>query len=178
MAGGGLLAAMGVIRPRRGRRARPMPSPADDRRPADLRGTMTAVGASKGWQLRGQGVMNASRTSAGLLAALLLAGCTAPAGHEPVTGNVAGRLLREGGPAGQGSQPGLRPMSGPVTFTSAHRRVTVRVGNSGIFSVRLPPGRYRVSGPCSRPSPVTVTARHTVHVKIICIVPRGSPPSA
>ena len=122
--------------------------------------------------------MNASRTCAGLLAALLLAGCTAPAGHEPVTGDVAGRLLREGGPPGQDGQPGLRPMSGAVTFTSAHRRVTVQVGNSGIFSVQLPPGRYRVSGPCSRPSPVAVTARHTVHVKIVCIVPEGSPPSA
>jgi hypothetical protein len=124
-------------------------------------------------------MMNASRAAAGLLAALLLAGCTAPAGHGPATGDVAGRLLREGGPPGQGGQPGLRPMPGTVIFTSAaHRRVTVRVGNSGIFSVRLPPGRYRVSGPCSRPSPVTVTAHHTAHVKIICIVPVGSPPSS
>jgi|SRR5215831_17427580 len=125
--------------------------------------------------------MNASRTAVGLLAALLLAGCAAPAGHGPVTGGVAGRLLRTGGPPGQGGQPGLRPMPGAVTFTSAtsaHRRVTVRVGDSGTFSVRLPPGRYRVSGPCSRPSPVTVTARHTAHVKIICVVPQGSPPSA
>jgi hypothetical protein len=121
--------------------------------------------------------MNASRTAAGLLMALLLAGCTAPAGHGPVTGHVAGRLLRTGGPPGQG-QPSLRPMPGTVTFTSAHRRVTVRVGDSGAFSVRLPPGRYRVSGPCSRPSPVTVTARNTAHVKIICVVPAGSPPSA
>jgi hypothetical protein len=122
--------------------------------------------------------MNASRTSAGLLA-VLLAGCTAPAGQGPVTGEVAGRLVREGGPPDQGSQPGQRPMPGTVTFTSAaHRRLTVRVGNSGTFTVRLPPGRYRVSGPCSRPSPVTVTARHTAHVKIICIVRVGSPPSA
>jgi hypothetical protein len=122
--------------------------------------------------------MNASRTAAGLLAALTLAGCTAPAGHGPVTGNVAGRLLRTGSPPGQGGQPDLRPMPGTVTFTSAHRRVTVRVGSSGSFSVRLPPGRYRVSGPCSRPSPVTVTPRHTAHIKIICVVPQGSPPSS
>jgi hypothetical protein len=124
--------------------------------------------------------MNASRACAGLLAALLLAGCTAPAGHGAATGSVAGRLLRTGGPPGQGGQPSLRPMPGAVTFTatSAHRRVTVRVGSSGVFSVRLPPGRYRVSGPCSRPSPVTVTTGHTAHVKIICIVPQGSPPSA
>ena len=128
--------------------------------------------------------MNASRTAAGLLAVLLLAvlllaGCAAPAGHGPVKGEVTGRLLREGGPASPGGQPGQRPMPGTVTFTStSDRRVMVRAGSSGTFSVRLPPGRYRVSGPCSRPSPVTVTARHTVHVKIICIVPVGSPPSA
>jgi len=122
--------------------------------------------------------MNASRTSAGLLAVLLLAGCAAPAGHGPVTGDVAGRLLREGGPPGPGDQSGLRPMAGTVTFTSAAHRVTVRVGKSGTFSVRLPPGRYRVSGPCSRPAPVTVAAHHTAHVKIICIVPVGSPPAA
>ena len=122
--------------------------------------------------------MNASRTAAGLLAALMLAGCTAPAGNGPVTGNVAGRLLRTGGPPGQGAEPSLRPMPGALTFTSAHRRVTVHVGDSGSFTVRLPPGRYRVSGPCSRPSPVTVTPGHTAHVKIICVVPQGSPPSA
>jgi hypothetical protein len=121
--------------------------------------------------------MNASRICAGLLAALL-AGCAAPAGHGPVTGDVAGRLVREGGPPGPGGQPGQRPMPGTVTFTSAAHRVTVRVGKSGSFSAQLPPGRYRVSGPCSRPSPVTVTARHTAHVKIICIVPVGSPPSS
>jgi len=125
--------------------------------------------------------MNASRASAGLLA-VLLAGCTAPAGHGPVTGDVAGRMVRVGGPASPGGQPGQpsqRPMAGTVTITSAaHGRVTVRVGNSGSFSVRLPPGRYQVSGPCSRPKPVTVTARHTAHVKIICIVPEGSPPSS
>ena len=128
-------------------------------------------------------MVNPSRTAAGLLAVLLLAvlllaGCAAPAGHGPVKGEVTGRLLREGGPTSPGGQPGPRPMPGTVTFTAGHRRVTVRAGDSGSFSVRLPPGRYRVSGPCSRPSPVTVTARHTVHVKIICVVPLGSPPSA
>ena len=122
--------------------------------------------------------MSASRTSAGLLAALLLAGCTAPSGPGPVTGEVAGRLVRVGGPPGPGGQPGQQPMPGTVIFASAAHRVTVRVGKSGSFSVRLPPGRYRVSGPCSRPSPVTVSARHTAHIKIICVVPVGSPPSS
>ena len=124
--------------------------------------------------------MNALRIPAGVLSALLLAGCAAGAGHGAAAGQVAGRLLREGGPLGSGGQqPGLRPMPGAVAFTApGHRRVTVRVGNSGIFSVRLPPGRYQVSGPCSRPRPVTVTAHHTAHVQIICIVPLSSPPSS
>ena len=115
--------------------------------------------------------MNLMRAPAAMLAVLLIAGC---AGHEPATGQVTGRLLSNGG-----ESPGQRPMPGSVAFTAVgHPPVTVRVPNSGIFSVRLPPGRYRVSGPCSRPSPVTVTARHTAHVKIICIVPEGSPPSS
>ena len=124
--------------------------------------------------------MNVLRIPAAVLSALLLAGCAAGAGHGAVTGQVAGRLLREGGPLGSGGQqPGLRPMPGTVAFTAAaHQRVTIRVGNSGSFSVRLPPGRYQVSGPCSRPTPVTVAAHHTAHVKIICVVPQGSPPSA
>jgi hypothetical protein len=118
--------------------------------------------------------MNMPRAFPGVLAALLLAGCVATTGHGPVTGHVAGRLLREGG-----RPPGQRPMSGVVAFTAAgHRRVTVRVGSSGSFSVQLPPGRYNASGPCSRPWPVTVTAHRTVHVNIICLVPVGSPPSA
>jgi hypothetical protein len=116
-----------------------------------------------------------------VLLAVLLAGCAAAAAGQPATtGHVAGHLLRDGGPLGSGGQqPGLRPMPGTVTFTAAgHRRVTVRVGSSGSFSVPLPPGRYRVSGPCSRPMQVTVAARSTAHVKIICVVPLGSPPSA
>jgi hypothetical protein len=123
--------------------------------------------------------MSPMRISAGLLA-VLLAGCAAATGPPATTGQVAGRLLRDGGPLGSGGQqPGLRPMPGTVTLTAAgHRRVTVRVGNSGSFSVRLPPGRYQVSGPCSRPTPVTVARRSTAQVKIICVVPLASPPSA
>lgn len=123
--------------------------------------------------------MSVLRISAGLLA-LLLAGCAGATGQAATTGHVAGRLLREGGPLGSGGQqPGLRPMPGTVAFTAAgHQRVTVRVGSSGSFSVRLRPGRYQVSGPCSRHMPVTVAARHTAHVKIICVVPLSSPPSA
>ena len=72
-----------------------------------------------------------------------------------------------------------RPMPGTVAFTAAgHPRVTVRVQNSGIFSVQLPPGRYHVSGPCPQSLPVTVTAHHTTHVNVICTLAVGRPPSA
>jgi hypothetical protein len=114
--------------------------------------------------------MNLLRVCAAVIA-VLLAGC---AGHAQVTGHIAGRLVSEGG-----RQPGQRPMPGTVAFTAAgHHQVTVRVGNSGIFSVELPPGSYQVFGPCSRPVPVTVTANHTTHVNVICIIPVSSSPSA
>jgi hypothetical protein len=113
--------------------------------------------------------MNLLRAPAAVLAVLLLAGC---AGQKPVTGRVTGRLLSQGG-----RPPGQRPMPGTVVFAAAgHPRVTVRVPNSGIFSVQLLPGRYYVSGPCPQSLPVTVIAHDTTHVNIICTVAVGRPP--
>ena len=145
------------------------------------------------------------------LAVLVLAGCGTRGGQQqlpghaatgpPTTaGRVTGRLLIEGGPMGAGGrQPGPRPISGVVTFaTGGHRPVKVRVGHPGVFSVALPPGRYRVSArspaimtvsngavvgarglirgaaweaPCSEPLSVTVTAHHTVRAAVVCFVP-------
>jgi hypothetical protein len=114
--------------------------------------------------------MSFMHAPAAMLAVLLLAGC---AGHEPATGQVAGRLLSQGG----GGSPGQRPMPGTVAFIAAgHPPTTVRVPNSGTFSVQLPPGRYHVSGPCSRSLPVTVTVHHTTHVNIVCTFAVGRPP--
>jgi hypothetical protein len=105
-----------------------------------------------------------------VLLAVLLAGC---AGPDPVTGVVTGRLMSEGGRG-----PGEHPMPGTVAFTAAgHPQVTVRVQNSGIFSVQLPPGRYHVSGPCPQSLPVTVTAHQTTHVNVVCTLAVGRPPS-
>jgi hypothetical protein len=113
--------------------------------------------------------MSLKRAPAAMLAVLLLAGC---AGHEPATGQVTGRLLSQGG-----GSPGQRPMPGTVAFTAAGQPpMTVRVPNSGTFSVQLPPGRYHVSGPCSRSLPVTVTADHTTHLNIVCTFAVGRPP--
>ena len=145
--------------------------------------------------------MSQLRTCACLLGALLLTGCTAASAAEHATGQtaagspramgqVSGRLLIEGGPVSPyGQQPGERPIPGTVTFTTArHRPVSVGVGASGRFSVWLPPGRYQAAGrspdiitvtdsgrdleqTCSAPVSVTVNARHTATIAVVCIVP-------
>ena len=133
----------------------------------------------------------------GLLLTGLAAGCASAGGQEhraarqvhPATGHLSGKFVMEGGPLGPGGkQPGERPMSGTVTFTSAaHRAVTVSVGSSGRFSVPLSPGRYQVSGrspdvmeadgghsrelPCSRPASAVVSAGSTATITLACIVP-------
>jgi hypothetical protein len=105
-------------------------------------------------------------------------------------GHVTGKLVRAGGPIGPGGkQPGEQPLPGTVTFnTAGHRPVSVRVGASGKFSVWLDPGRYRVAGrspdivtvtstgkdleqTCSQPLSVTVRARHTTAIAVVCPVP-------
>ena len=148
---------------------------------------------------------------AAAVAVLMLAGCGTRGGPgpapgdgargRPAAGHVTGRLVLEGGPVRPGGrQPGPRPIHGTVTFrTAGHRPVRVRVGRSGIFTVGLPPGRYRVSGrspavmtvsngaavtdsgqllsgtewqtPCSLPLSVTVTTHHTARAAVICAVP-------
>jgi len=141
--------------------------------------------------------MNRWRTCACVLGALLLTGCTAAgaaehaASYPPVraTGHLTGKLFIEGGPIGPGGkQPGERPIPGTVTLTGAgHRPVTITVGNSGKFSVWLPPGRYRVvwrspaiitvtgSGheeQTSSPAPpVTISARHAATITLVAVVP-------
>ena len=148
---------------------------------------------------------------AAAVAVLMLTGCGTVGGPgpapgdgargRPAAGRVTGRLVLEGGPVRPGGrQSGPRPIPGVVTFTTAgHRPVRIRAGRSGIFTVRLPPGRYRVSGrspvvltvsngatvtdsgqlrsgtaweaPCSLPVPVTVTGHHTARAAVICAVP-------
>jgi hypothetical protein len=114
------------------------------------------------------------------------------AGHTAAdaAGRVTGKLVMEGGPIGPGGkQPGERPIPGTVTFiTAGHRPVNVGVGSSGRFSAWLAPGRYHVAGrspdiitvtgsgrhveqTCSQPSSVTVRARHTTTITVVCIVP-------
>jgi hypothetical protein len=140
--------------------------------------------------------MNRVQAVAGIGAALLLAGCAAPAAHITTTssagshGTVTGQFLREGGPIGPGGkQPAVVRLQGLVTFTAAnHRQTRVRVGRSGDFAVQLPVGKYSVSGrspsiievssdgkdhewPCSMPTAVTVTAGHVAKIRVVCAVP-------
>jgi hypothetical protein len=99
-------------------------------------------------------------------------------------GTVTGRFQLEGGPSGDTA---ARPIPGTVRFTAAHHRpVTIQVGTSGSFSVRLPAGTYQVAGRTpriievsggrqhemwSQTRPVTVTAGHTTRITITDIVP-------
>lgn len=140
--------------------------------------------------------MNRVQAVAGIGAALLLAACAAPAAHVTSTssegsyGTVTGQFLREGGPIGRGGQqPAVVRLQGMVTFTAAHhRQVNVRVGRSGDFAVRLPAGKYNVSGrspgvievtsdgkdhetPCSAPMTVTVSTGHVAKIRVVCNVP-------
>lgn len=114
------------------------------------------------------------------VAVVLLAACTA-ASPSP-GGSVAGRLLLEGGAS---RFNGPRPIPGSVQFMGPHQLATVRVGNSGTFSVVLPAGIYHVSGrspqvievsngqvPRTQPLSVTVIPRHaTTKITLTGIVP-------
>jgi hypothetical protein len=124
-----------------------------------------------------------------LAAVLLPAACSAAHDSAPSAGTVTGRLVLEGGPLGpNGQQPGIRPIGGTVRFTGGQfGSVTVRTTSSGVFSVRLPAGRYQVSDRSPRvqlvsadgtsreewstPVWVTVTAQHTTTITLTSIVP-------
>ncbi len=115
-------------------------------------------------------------------------------------GTVTGSFSRQGGPISfNGTQPAEQALSGTVQFirsrsarTPAQRGrvvvVTVRVGRSGNFSLRLPAGRYQVWGrspsiievlpsgaqretACSGPLSVTVIPHRTLRLAVTCFVP-------
>jgi hypothetical protein len=133
--------------------------------------------------------MNRLQAATGVAAIVLLSACAPAVAHTvahttatgtAATGTVGGKLQLEGGPIGPGGQqPGKRPWPGTVQFTGTrHHRVTVRVGDSGIFSVQLPPGTYAacsraagMQGPCSDARKVTVAAGHTTEVAFTFFVP-------
>ena len=120
---------------------------------------------------------------------LSLAGCTSGATSDarsrathPATGNdaqtveVSGDFLRSGGPA-----PGTDvPLSGTVVFESSDTTLRVTVGSSGHFQVKVPPGRYQVTGTsphmnggkaqCRQDAPLDARLGGVNNVQVICIV--------
>lgn len=98
-------------------------------------------------------------------------------GHTPTPVRVVGRLLGVGGPA-----PGTaRPFPGRITVREVGTPVnawTVRTTAGGAYVVRLPPGRWHLSGhspvydgghaECLAPHVVTVRGEHPVHINVYC----------
>jgi hypothetical protein len=83
------------------------------------------------------------------IAALLLTGCT----DSGPFGTVAGTFQGEAGPvsASGSAASGPWPLSGVIRFTDdSGQTVSITVGASGEFSVRLAPGTYRVEGVTSQ----------------------------
>jgi hypothetical protein len=111
-------------------------------------------------------------------------GTSSAGGTSSAEGTVMGRFWLEGGTS---ADTAARPIPGAVQFTAAHHRlVTVQVGTSGTFSVRLPAGTYQVAARTprvieiigshrremwSRTQAVTVTAGHTTRITITDTVP-------
>ncbi len=81
--------------------------------------------------------MRAARVFAVILGLCsLLAACTRA---SPPVGTISGHLLMVGGPVGA-----RFPVEGVITVVGTD--LTAKVGSDGSFSLRVPPGRYVVSG--------------------------------
>jgi hypothetical protein len=109
------------------------------------------------------------RTAAFLsILALAGAGCMGSAAHSattPTTG-IGGRARQIGGP-----WPGRRPLANVRIHVLAGDQVVglVRTDEHGRFSLRLPPGTYRVEldgGQDLQPGRVTVEASGTTYVSL------------
>jgi hypothetical protein len=112
-----------------------------------------------------------------LIGLLAVAGCSsdAPAKVRVTYGILSGRLEVGGGPA-----PGLGgPIRGRVTFVGPNGKATsVTVGDDGRYRVRVPTGRYRVTGrspllndgglPCMAANAFTVSTGRTVSINVAC----------
>jgi hypothetical protein len=76
-----------------------------------------------------------------------------------------------------------RPINGTVSFSREHRSgsVSLAVGDTGRFSLHLPPGKWFVSGrspkfnvnnhdpSCGPTKPITVAANKTTSVQLQCV---------
>jgi hypothetical protein len=115
------------------------------------------------------------RHGALLLAAVLVASCGGLV--HPAQGTVHGTFERAGGPAmvkhGKATTP-VVPLAGTVTFTNGSvSKISISVGSSGTFSIRLPPETYAVTGAsggqaCSVPLTARVRAGETSRISVLC----------
>jgi hypothetical protein len=140
----------------------------------------------------------ASTIGVALIVSILAAGCgvstAGQTGTSGPTGTVQGIFEIAGGPAipktnGLITTP-TSPISGIVSFTDASGHTTdVTTGSDGTFSVRLPAGKYTVTGltptiqmlggtsspvayePCGPPVTAVVRASQTSKISVICPVP-------
>ncbi|MGH3075365.1 MAG: MSCRAMM family protein [Gaiellales bacterium] len=111
------------------------------------------------------------RRAAPLLAAMALlagAGCMGSAAHSttPLATGIGGRARQIGGP-----WPGRRPLANVRIHVLADGQTVglVRTDEHGRFSLRLPPGTYRVEldgGQELDPGRVTVKATGTTHLSL------------
>jgi hypothetical protein len=104
-----------------------------------------------------------------ILALLAGAGCMGSAAHSmtpPLTTGIGGRARQIGGP-----WPGRRPLVNVRIHVLAGDLVVglMRTDEHGRFSLRLPPGTYRVEldgGQDLHPARVTVEAGGTTHLSL------------
>jgi hypothetical protein len=119
-------------------------------------------------------LLTALRVAAVGLAGLATA-CSA-LGHAD--GTLAGHLYGVGGPATIAAPPSPRPWPGTVTVTGSGVQINVSVGADGAYSVRVPPGRYTVTGRspqfnsgaalCQAVGIATVIKGHTTKADVLC----------
>ena len=113
------------------------------------------------------------------LAAACLAGfTTACSAVGPAHGTVTGHLYGVGGPATVTAPPSPRPWPGTVTVTGSGLQLDIPVGADGAYSVRVPPGRYTVTGRspqfnsgaalCQAVGIATVIKGHTTKADVLC----------
>lgn len=121
------------------------------------------------------------RPVSALVGAVLVVLGTGCSGNDSKTVDVTGDFVMSGGPyAGSGPRSRSVPLSGTVVFESSDTTLRVTVGSSGHFKVRVPPGRYQVTGtsphiqggqvPCPQDVPFEARLGGVNNVHVICSV--------
>ena len=117
-------------------------------------------------------------TVLGVAAAALVVACSEGTPAAP-TGTVQGRLLAYPGPMPANGKPPANPTAGMAAFTDKNgHTVTVTVGASGKFTVRLAAGTYSALLAPASLTPVRehvrVEANQTLTITILCSWDSGS----